>query len=169
MSPLPLGEAPAPEASADVRREVRFALVMNGGVSLAVWMGGVTHEIDRVRRARPRYRSGDAEDDAAASPRTPYDDLLSILKQEVVVDVIAGASAGGINGTLLAAAIYAGKPLPDLRGVWITVGDFERLLRPPGRPHPPSILRGDEVVFGTLEKNVHTTPSRHASRPGSLA
>ncbi len=24
--------------------EVRFALVMNGGVSLAVWMGGVTHE-----------------------------------------------------------------------------------------------------------------------------
>jgi predicted acylesterase/phospholipase RssA len=152
MSPLPLGEAPAPEASADVRREVRFALVMNGGVSLAVWMGGVTHEIDRVRRARPRYRSGDAEDDAAASPRTPYDDLLSILKQEVVVDVIAGASAGGINGTLLAAAIYAGKPLPDLRGVWITVGDFERLLRPPGRPHPPSILRGDEVVFGTLER-----------------
>lgn len=26
--------------------KVRIALVMNGGVSLAVWMGGVTHEID---------------------------------------------------------------------------------------------------------------------------
>lgn len=25
--------------------ETRFALVLNGGVSLAVWMGGVTHEL----------------------------------------------------------------------------------------------------------------------------
>ena len=33
------------------RREIRLALVMNGGVSLAVWMGGVTAEIDRMRRA----------------------------------------------------------------------------------------------------------------------
>jgi hypothetical protein len=31
--------------------EVRLALVLNGGVSLAVWMGGVTHEIDLLRRA----------------------------------------------------------------------------------------------------------------------
>jgi hypothetical protein len=31
--------------------DVRLALVMNGGVSLAIWIGGVTHEIDRLRRA----------------------------------------------------------------------------------------------------------------------
>ena len=31
--------------------EVRIALVLNGGVSLAVWMGGVTHELDLIRRA----------------------------------------------------------------------------------------------------------------------
>ena len=31
--------------------EHRLALVMNGGVSLAVWMGGVACEIDNVRRA----------------------------------------------------------------------------------------------------------------------
>ncbi len=31
--------------------EHRLALVMNGGVSLAVWMGGVACGIDNVRRA----------------------------------------------------------------------------------------------------------------------
>lgn len=31
--------------------EIRIALVLNGGVSLAVWMGGVTHELDLIRRA----------------------------------------------------------------------------------------------------------------------
>ena len=34
--------------------EVRLALVLNGGVSLAVWMGGVTHESDLQRRATRR-------------------------------------------------------------------------------------------------------------------
>jgi hypothetical protein len=33
--------------------EVRFAVVLNGGVSLAIWMGGVAREIDRLTRARP--------------------------------------------------------------------------------------------------------------------
>lgn len=31
--------------------EYKLALVMNGGVGLAVWMGGVACEIDNVRRA----------------------------------------------------------------------------------------------------------------------
>ena len=30
------------------KEEVRFAVVLNGGVSLAVWMGGVVREIDAV-------------------------------------------------------------------------------------------------------------------------
>jgi hypothetical protein len=32
-------------------QEIRLALVLNGGLSLAVWMGGVAHEIDLARRA----------------------------------------------------------------------------------------------------------------------
>jgi hypothetical protein len=30
---------------------MRLALVFNGGVSLAVWMGGVAKEVDRFRSA----------------------------------------------------------------------------------------------------------------------
>ena len=33
----------------ELRREVRLALVLNGGVSLAIWIGGVTKEIDELR------------------------------------------------------------------------------------------------------------------------
>lgn len=123
-------------------REVRFGLVMNGGVSLAVWIGGVTHELDRLRtasEARGRIKLVGTE--------ACYRDLLKILKQRVVIDVIAGASAGGINGILLGAAIANGKAVPDLRETWISVGDFRALLRAPAESNPRSLLQGDAVVL----------------------
>src|SRR4051812_2022829 len=43
------GDAPGPPAG-----ELRLAVVMNGGVSLAIWMGGVAHELDLLRRASAR-------------------------------------------------------------------------------------------------------------------
>lgn len=42
----------------DHDEEVRFALVLNRRVSLAIWMGGVTPEIDRLTRTRPGADSG---------------------------------------------------------------------------------------------------------------
>ena len=39
------------DATNTARREIRLALVLNGGVSLAIWIGGVVAEIDRARRA----------------------------------------------------------------------------------------------------------------------
>ena len=36
-------------------QELRIALVMNGGVSLAVWIGGVTQEINRLVRGETVY------------------------------------------------------------------------------------------------------------------
>ena len=37
----------------------------------------------------------------------------------VVVDIIAGASAGGINGTLLARALSHDLPMGQLRELWL--------------------------------------------------
>jgi predicted acylesterase/phospholipase RssA len=116
--------------------ELRIALVLNGGVSLAVWISGVVHELDRLRRGEP-----------------PYDAWLG--DREARVDVIAGASAGGINGALLAAAIQGGEPLhgPDgpLRETWIRIGDLAALTRSTREPDPPSVLRGDEYFLQPLE------------------
>jgi predicted acylesterase/phospholipase RssA len=131
--------------------ELRLALVINGGVSLAVWISGVVHEIDRLRRA-----SADGTDDTAG-----YRDALG-SGRAARVDVIAGASAGGINGAVLAAAIQGGtstspKKLEgpggtDLRDVWLDVGDLGRLIRSTRDPEPSSLLRGDDYFLPKLEE-----------------
>jgi predicted acylesterase/phospholipase RssA len=141
------------------QREVRLALVLNGGVSLAVWIGGVTREIDAARRDFL-----DPADDKDTSGL--YQDILRALKQTAVVDVIGGASAGGINGVLLGAAIFNRKPLPNLRETWIKIGDFRTLLRPPAPPDPPSLMKGDDVVLKELREVIAETYGEVATHWG---
>jgi patatin-related protein len=113
-------------AASSEPREVRLALVLNGGVSLAIWMGGVVGEIDALRLASDR--SEDAEDE-----RGFWGGLLRCLGLRVVVDVVAGTSAGGINGALLATAIARQTELPPLRQTWIDLARYERELLIKGR------------------------------------
>src|SRR5712691_1196436 len=104
-----------PAVSGDVR-ELRLALVCYGGISLAIYMHGVTKEIHKLLLASTAY---DRDPDA-----NPFPDSLSEhfywsllrrmhrgevgtsrdVKTRVVVDVISGTSAGGINGICLAKA-----------------------------------------------------------------
>jgi patatin-related protein len=98
MKPLSQPEWKAERDDAEV---VRLALVLNGGVSLAVWIGGVTHELDRLRRAF------EMEQESA------YAQMLRCLGCVVRIDVIGGASAGGLNGAMLASAIAYGRSLAD--------------------------------------------------------
>src|SRR3954452_25110092 len=95
-------EAPGPDRGD--YQELRLAMVFNGGVSLAVWMGGVAKELDRFRTAF--YR-----DDDVAKPSA---ELLDALRTEVLTDVIAGTSAGGINGALLAYVVANGTTLENV-------------------------------------------------------
>ncbi len=114
-------------------RELRLALVMTGGVSLAVWMGGVAGEIFRCIR-----KDG------------IYGDLCDLTATEVVVDVLSGASAGGMNGAFLGTAIAYDLTIDEfdeLRDLWLSLGSFSKLLRDPMAKDPPSLLQGDEF-FG---------------------
>ncbi len=106
-------------------QELRLALVMNGGVSLAIWIGGVTQEINRLVRGESVY--GRIADALYLKPR---------------VDIVSGTSAGGINGALLALAMSQGKPLDPLRDIWLDQGDILTLLRKPLESDPPSLLDG---------------------------
>lgn len=106
-------------------QELRIALVMNGGVSLAVWIGGVTHEINRLVRGESIYFK-----------------LCDALALKPRVDVIAGTSAGGINGGLLALALTQNSSLDPLRNIWLEKGDLLTLLRTPTAADPPSLLDG---------------------------
>jgi patatin-related protein len=112
---------------------------MNGGVSLAVWMSGVTREIDRLRR-----HDG------------PYGKLLDLVQATARVDVIAGASAGGLAGTLLGLAVATESELSSALNLWVERGGFKAMVRDPLEPDPPSILRGDDYFLGEVKKALGT-------------
>ncbi len=67
----------------DDRQDIRLAVVMNGGVSLAVWMSGVAVEMNRLVAAS---RVG-----AIRGPA--YRAVLDLMAATATVDVIAGTSA----------------------------------------------------------------------------
>ncbi|MFE3653748.1 DUF3376 domain-containing protein [Streptomyces sp. NPDC059152] len=129
------------------RHETRLALVLNGGVSLAVWMGGVTHEMDLLRRA-----SGpDSEDSVDVRDREVFAIWRRLARKagtKVVVDIVSGTSAGGINGLILATAIARGARLPPLKDLWTHSASLQNLLAPPPRM---SVLNGD--TFATEVRN----------------
>jgi patatin-related protein len=117
-------------------REVRLAVVLYGGVSLAIYMHGTTKELHRLVKASALEDQGLGPDDESPTERV-YRRLLRFMREHdehrvrtrVVVDVIAGTSAGGINGVYLAKALAHNRSQDKLRDVWIERGDISQLLR----------------------------------------
>jgi patatin-related protein len=120
-------------------KELRLALVCYGGISLAVYMHGITKELWRLARASRAFHAGDSP----AGPHTSeaiYRDLLERierdtgLKLRALIDIIAGSSAGGINGLFLGQAIASGQSLEPLTELWLEMADVEVLIDPDARP-----------------------------------
>jgi len=132
-------------------KELRIALVCFGGISLAVYMHGISKEIlklvrasrvlhdiaDRGARAKAsffdRVDARDAEFDSEALYFELLRDIGRRLELRVVVDIIAGASAGGINAVMLARALCHDLPIAPLRDLWLRNGDVAVLLAPEAR------------------------------------
>ena len=118
-------------------KELRLALVCYGGISLAVYMHGITKEIWKLTRASRSFHAGDG---GLSSTETIYSDILAQiadeqhLKLRVLTDIIAGASAGGINGIFLAKAIATGQSIEPLTKLWLEEADVDKLLDPDARP-----------------------------------
>jgi patatin-related protein len=118
-------------------KELRLALVCYGGISLAVYMHGITKEIWRLLRASRAFHAGDPPSEGSESVyHRLLDDIAKAhgLKLQVFSDIIAGASAGGINGIFLAQAISTGQSLEPLTALWLDSADVEQLLDPDARP-----------------------------------
>ncbi len=110
-------------------KELRLALVCYGGISLAVYMHGITKEVWKLVRASATRRRGDP---VGPDTEAVYGELLDMIGDRVdlrvIVDIIAGASAGGINGILLADAIAGGHDMEPLRALWLDGADVDKLL-----------------------------------------
>lgn len=119
------------------QKELRIALVCYGGVSLAVYMHGVTKELWKLARASRAHIAGA---DAPEGTEAVYLRLLRQIEQDrdlrlrVLPDIVAGASAGGINGVFLAQAIHSGQSLEPLTDLWLERADVDVLTDPDARP-----------------------------------
>jgi patatin-related protein len=184
------------ENSREAFREVRVALVCYGGVSLAIYMHGVTRELHRLVAASSRF---DAEQNPFEPPCSEhvYWELLHHLaardrvRTRVVVDIISGTSAGGINGVFLAKAIAHDLSQQSLRDLWFAEADIGKLLSGPSwlsprgklawfalralasrlRVAPP--LRGDQMsrlLYGALSAmdEDRVAPAAQGDRPAAL-
>ncbi len=145
--PQGLGQGPIPAPPGNGVRELRLGVICYGGISLAIYMFGTTRELHNLllasdaleldAHASPPVLPGEQGGKLSASARHYYD-LLSRkwlqdgVRTRVVVDIISGNSAGGINGIILAKAIATNRPIDDLRKLWFEEADIVRLAG--GRP-----------------------------------
>src|SRR5262249_14262832 len=118
-------------------QEVRFAVVLYGGVSLAIYINGVVQELLRLVRSTADIepaKGGTAKDDKPKDadvktseavyrklgrlldPAVPPTETTRVtetdpIKTKFKIDIISGTSAGGINGIFLAKALASGADL----------------------------------------------------------
>jgi patatin-related protein len=152
-------------------RELRLGLVCYGGVSLTIYMHGMTKEIHRALRASVLAERGLEPDEAAKSEQV-YNELLAEVAGEsgdtrtrIVVDTIAGSSAGGINGIFLAKALAHDLSQDTLRDLWFVHGDLGKIVRPADIPGPdlfvdkPAKKAVEELIEQLLPDDAGDIPS----------
>jgi len=120
-------------------QEIRFAVVLYGGVSLAIYINGVVQELLRLVRSTSDIGSDQGSEgvyrqlgrllDPAipptqATPATQHDPIKTKFK----IDIISGTSAGGINGIFLAKALASEGRLNQLQDLWFKEAGIDDLL-----------------------------------------
>lgn len=158
-------------------KELRFALVCYGGVSLAVYMHGITKEVWKLVRASMRRRAPpDANLPPARDSEAVYQALLDSFpgfELRVICDIVAGASAGGINAVLLSRALVDGHDLDAIRSLWLDGADSDALLDPNAASRPLSKLWAVPLVWWARRRGLETEDKSevraHAEVKGKLS
>ena len=158
--PLSSGQTPWPQ-------EIRLAVTVVGGVSLAVWMGGVAQEISHLLEASRLQGTGPGTSaGGTAVVRCKYRALLDLLHASVCIDVLTGTSAGGINAACLGLSEAFGSALDTLRDTWLETGSLAKLFRDPDEQRPRSLLDGDRVLLGGLVDELGRIAKAKDGAPG---
>lgn len=186
--------------SYDAQRELRLGVVLYGGVSLAIYIHGVTKELmSMVRATAPagRMRAWQRLFNGGMPALVPNDELkaaeriyrrlgqmltldgideavseTSPIRTRIVVDILAGTSAGGINAIYLAKALATQAPMDALAALWIDEGDIERLINDDNAltrdkdvarldpQQPPQSLLHSRKMYAKLLAALHDMSSR---------
>jgi len=163
----------------NITNEVRYAVVMYGGVSLCIYINGVAQELLEMAKATASDGGGVAipKEKLSASARLyrrlgQYLDSDSMdaallfkdresdeIRTRFVVDVLSGTSAGGLNSIFLAKALVNNEDMEGLKQLWMNEGDIERLLNDrksslpelPAKRQPDSLLNSQRMYAKLLE------------------
>ena len=165
----------SPTNEPDYAKEVRLAIVMYGGVSLAIYINGIAQELLRLVRStagtQPVNLSGteriyrkvsyllDDENMTMDELDKASADTSTVPPARFVVDILSGTSAGGINAIFLAKALANGQDMEQLKDLWVTEGDIETLIndqrsieKPLELQNPPtSLLNSERMYFKLLQ------------------
>ena len=140
-----------PATPSERSREVRLGLVLYGGVSLAVYINGVAQEFFRAVRGAGVFRL-----------------LKALTDSDIVVDVVSGTSAGGINGILLSYCLCNRLDFHQCTRFWRDTASMEELLRDV-RDEPAntqSILDSENYFQPQLERALELLRSFPATEDG---
>jgi patatin-related protein len=138
--------------------EIRFAVVLYGGSSLAIYINGVVQELfHMVRATAPEVNSAIRSPKFLhASSRKPLHEkhpkgtervyrkigqILGSGKESIgidyktepihtrfIVDILSGTSAGGINGVFLAKALANDQKMDAIQQLWLEDGAIQGLI-----------------------------------------
>ena len=135
-------------------REVRFALVLYGGASLAIYIHGVTQEFFHLVRstavdADGKLIVGDTElsRNRAGLPEACELAGRDDLRTRFLVDIASGTSAGGINAIFLGKAFANGQTLDQVSRLWLDQADAQSLLN---RDKLPRSLLSSQTMYARL-------------------
>ncbi|MEQ8461975.1 patatin-like protein [Coleofasciculus sp. E1-EBD-02] len=108
-----------PLGKPEFRREHRLGLVVYGGVSLAIYMNGICREFYNAVRGRGIYKL-----------------IKALTDADIVVDILSGTSAGGINGVLLSYALANSTKdtvvdFKEFGQIWRESGNIRELMHHP--------------------------------------
>ncbi len=143
--------------------ELRIALAMRGGVSLAVWIGGAMAELDLARRGMCGEAAIACLPGEEQRRARDYAELLRSLGYSgLKIDVLAGASAGGLNAVVYGFAQSVGCGVEFLREVWDQHGGLWGIFHEQWDPssndqafRTQSVLSGDaKFYFRVLQQLV---------------
>jgi patatin-related protein len=118
-------------------RELRLGVVCYGGVSLAIYMHGITKELQKLVVASRGFENHPTVNPFPAHTvenayweilRRAHDADPDGVLTKVVIDVVAGTSAGGINGVIMCKALAHNLSQDPLRHLWFVKADIKQLL-----------------------------------------
>ena len=138
-------------------REMQLGLVVYGGVSLAIYTHGICQEFYNAVRGRGIYKL-----------------IKALTDADLVVDVISGSSAGGINGILLAYAIANSNDreivdFSQFAKIWRNSGEAIKLLKKPNLFKFPLGINANSEDGGGTTAQADAMRTTLAHRQGLLA